>query len=257
MAEAGGSRAGREDALLPARSRQVTSEETRILAVDDDPQTLRYVREALLEAGYVPTVTGYAGEVLDLFERDRPILVLLDLVLPGSDGIELMKRIQAVKHVPVIFLSAYGRDETIAKALQMGAADYMVKPFSPTELVARVGAALRKRAGPVADTALEPFVLGALNIDYAAREVNIAERPVNLTATEYQLLFELSINAGRVVTHEHLLEHVWGWGHTSGKGVVRTFVKRLRHKLGDDASNPAYIFAEPRVGYRMGEPNDA
>ena len=201
-------------------------------------------------------MTGNPGEVLDLFARDRPSLVLLDLVLPGSDGIELMKHIQAIKHVPVIFLSAYGRDETIATALQMGAADYMVKPFSPTELVARIGAALRKGAG-LGSTAPEPYVLGDLNIDYTGRAVSVAGRPVKLTATEYGLLFELSINAGRVVTHEHLLEHVWGWGHSSGKGAVRTFVKRLRRKLGDDASNPAYIFAEPRIGYRMGKATSA
>ena len=248
-----GARAGREQGLLPRHSPGSVTEKTRILAVDDDPQALRYVREALSEAGYSPTVTGNPGEVLDLFARDRPSLVLLDLVLPGSDGIELMKHIQAIKHVPVIFLSAYGRDETIATALQMGAADYMVKPFSPTELVARVGAALRKGAG-LDDTAPEPYVLGDLNIDYTGRAVSVAGRPVKLTATEYGLLFELSINAGRVVTHEHLLEHVWGWGHSSGKGTVRTFVKRLRRKLGDDAGSPLYIFAVPRVGYRMGKP---
>ena len=252
-----GGRAAREDSLLRPTSSQGVTGKIRILVVDDDPQALRYVRRALSEAGYSPTVTGNPSEVLDLLLRDRPSLVLLDLILPGSDGIELMKRIQAETHVPVIFLSAYGRDETIAKALQMGASDYMVKPFSPTELVARVGAALRKRAGPGDDPAPEPFVLGDLCVDYAARGVSVAGRPVKLTATEYRLLFELSISAGRVVTHEHLLEHVWGWGHSGGKGIVRTFVKRLRRKLGDDASNPLYIFAEPRVGYRMGKPNDA
>ena len=124
-------------------------EPTRILCVDDDPQTLRYVRDALTRAGYAPIVTGDPEEVPRLMAEEAPQLVLLDLVLPGSDGIELMQAIREIADVPVIFLSAYGQDEVVAQAFDLGAADYVVKPFSPTELAARIRAALRKRAAPV------------------------------------------------------------------------------------------------------------
>ena len=226
-------------------------DQARVLAVDDDPMVLRYVRDALSRAGYAPVVTTDPDEALRIVERDRPRLVLLDLMLPGSDGIELMKSILDVAEVPVIFLSAYGRDEIIARAFEAGAADYMVKPFSPTELVARVRGALRRRLAPSAGEPSEPFVLGDLVIDYAERRVSVAGRAVHLTPTEYELLFELSVNAGRVLTFDALLDRVWGLGRSGERGSVRTYVKRLRRKLGEDAGGPKYIFAEPRVGYRM------
>ena len=125
---------------------------TRILVVDDDPQTLRYVRDALVAAGYAPLVTGDPEELSGLIKAEQPALVLLDLMLPGTDGIELMERVPELADLPVIFISGYGRDETIARALESGAADYIVKPFSPTELTARVRAALRRQAGR------EPFL---------------------------------------------------------------------------------------------------
>ena len=181
----------------------------------------------------------------------RARLVLLDLMLPGSDGIELMKSILDIAEVPVIFLSAYGRDEIIARAFEAGATDYMVKPFSPTELVARVRGALRRRMAASTGEPSEPFVLGDLVIDYAERRASVAGRSVHLTPTEYELLFELSVNAGRVLTFDVLLDRVWGLGRSGDRGSVRTYVKRLRRKLREDAGNPKYIFAEPRVGYRM------
>ena len=142
----------------------------RVLAVDDDPQALRYVRDALASAGYTPVVTGDPEEALRLVGEEKPDLVLLDLMLPGTDGIELMKDILGAGDVPVIFVSAYGRDELIARAFDMGAVDYVVKPFSPTELAARIRAALRKRA---ATEPSEPYVLGDLTIDYAERRVTL------------------------------------------------------------------------------------
>ena len=223
-------------------------ERVRVLAVDDDPQALRYVRDALAGAGYTPVVTGDPQEVLRLVEEEKPDLVLLDLMLPGTDGIELMKDILGAGDVPVIFLSAYGRDELIARAFDMGAVDYVVKPFSPTELAARIRAALRKRA---ASEPSEPYVLGDLTIDYAERRVTLAGRPLPLIAMEYRLLAELSANAGRLLTYEHLLERVWGEKSSGDVRPMRTIVSKLRRKLGDDADNPIYIFTEPRVGYRM------
>ena len=233
------------------RSQSGARDQARILAVDDDPTVLRYVRDALSRAGYAPVVTTDPEEALRILESDRPRLVLLDLMLPGSDGIELMKSILDIADVPVIFLSAYGRDEIIARAFEAGATDYMVKPFSPTELVARVRGALRRRMASSTGEPSEPFVLGDLVIDYAERRVSVAERAVHLTPTEYEVLFELSVNAGRVLTFDALLDRVWGLGRSSDRGSVRTYVKRLRRKLREDAGNPKYIFAEPRVGYRM------
>ena len=223
-------------------------ERVRVLAVDDDPQALRYVRDALASAGYTPVVTGDPEEALRLVGEEKPDLVLLDLMLPGTDGIELMKDILGASDVPVIFLSAYGRDELIARAFDMGAVDYVVKPFSPTELAARIRAALRKRA---ASEPSEPYVLGDLTIDYAERRVTLAGRPLPLIAMEYRLLTELSANAGRLLTYEHLLERVWGEKSSGDVRPMRTIVSKLRRKLGDDADNPTYIFTEPRVGYRM------
>ena len=223
-------------------------ERVRVLAVDDDPQALRYVRDALLKSGYMPVVTGDPEEALRIVGEEKPDLVLLDLMLPGTDGIELMKDILGAGDVPVIFVSAYGRDELIARAFDMGAVDYVVKPFSPAELAARIRAALRKRA---ASEPSEPYVLGDLTIDYAERRVTLAGRPLPLIAMEYRLLAELSANAGRLLTYEHLLERVWGEKSSGDVRPMRTIVSKLRRKLGDDADNPTYIFTEPRVGYRM------
>ena len=225
--------------------------ETRVLVVDDDPYTLRNVRGMLSQAGYSPIVTGDPAEVPALIRENRPHLVLLDLVLPGTDGIKMMEQTPVMADLPVIFLSAYGRDQTIADALQKGASDYLVKPFSPTELVARVQAALRRRAASDLAQQLEPYRLGGLTIDYAERTVSVHDRPVQLTATEYTLLYELSTNAGRVLSHDQLLERVWGMEAFGDAGLVRSFVKKLRRKLRDDARDPTYIFTEARVGYRM------
>ncbi len=223
----------------------------RVLAVDDDPQALRYVRDALDRAGYVSIATGNPEDVPRLMDEESPHLVLLDLMLPGNDGFEVMKDILKSEDVPVIFLSMYGQDDVVARALDMGASDYVVKPFSPTELVARIRAALRKRVAPYQAEPSEPYDAGGLSIDYAQRRVTLAGHPVELTATEYALLYELSVHAGRVLTHDQLLRRVWGPERTGEPWQVREVVKRLRRKLGDDAQDPSYIFTVPRVGYRM------
>ena len=239
----------------PARaagdSREAGRERTCILVVDDDPETLRYVRDTLTDAGYAPQVTGDPEDVPRLIKTTKPALVLLDLVLPGTDGIALMARVPELADLPVIFISGYGRDQTIAQALEAGAADYVVKPFSPTELVARIQAALRGRATPP-----EPYRLGDLAIHYEERRVTVAGRPVPLTVTEYDLIRALSVNAGRVLTHAYLLRRVWGPQHSGDARLVRAFVKKLRRKLGDAATSPAYIVTDPRVGYRMPKPDN-
>ena len=228
-----------------------------VLIVDDDPHTLRYVRQTLEDAGYVPVVTADPEEVLALVEHNRPSLVLLDLMLPGTDGIDLMRDIFGIADVPVIFLSAYGQDRVIAQAFEMGASDYVVKPFSPTELVARVGATLRRRTEPSHSTPSEPYRLGELTVDYAERLVAVDGRRLDLTAIEYRLLVELSISDGRVVTHEQLLRRVWSPKRPGNLQTLRTHLRRLRVKLGDDGTDHAYIVVEPRVGYRMANADES
>ncbi|MDE2844378.1 MAG: response regulator [Chloroflexota bacterium] len=230
------------------QGQQEETEAVRVLVVDDDPNDLRYLRDTLVQAGYAPVAAGDPEEALRLMEAERPALALLDLMLPDSDGIELMGAILGVADVPVIFLSAYGREEVVARALEMGADDYVVKPFSPTELAARIKAALRRR---VASEPLGPYVLGDLTVDFDQRRVTLADQQVHLTPTENGVLAELAAQAGRVVTHEHLLERVWGERGSGSLRPLRTMVGKLRRKLGDDADHPAYIFTEPRVGFRM------
>ena len=239
---------------LAAVPREAARQRTRILAVDDDPQLLRYVRHTLSEAGYTTTVTGDPEQVERLVEVEKPHLILLDLALPGTSGFELMKRIPDITDAPVMFLSGHGTAQDISRGLEMGAADYVVKPFSPTELLARIKAALRKGAASDRTEPREPYLLGDLTIDYAARLVTVAGRSVRLSATEYKLLFELSVNAGMVLTHDQLLRRVWDQDYSESSQVVRTYVTYLRRKLGDDAKSPTYIFTEPRVGYRMAKP---
>ncbi len=237
--------------LLPTlmqRQPTDTGDRVPILAVDDDPQALRYVRDTLTRSGYQPIVTAEPDEALRLMAEARPELVLLDLLLPGKDGIELMQDILKLADVPVIFLSAYGREEQIAKAFDMGAVDYVVKPFSPTELSARIRAALRRRA---VSEPVEPYVLRDLVIDYLGRSVTLAGRTVHLTPIEYRMLAELSANAGQVLSYERLLHRVWGATDAEDVRPMRTIVNKLRRKLGEDAESPGYIFTEPRIGYRM------
>ena len=234
-----------------ARSRQKLGKGTRILVVDDDPRALRYIRKVLSKAGFIPLVTPDPEEALLLAREERPHLILLDMVLPDSDGIDLMKDLLRLADLPVIFVSGYSKDRTIVQAFEQGAADYIVKPFSPTELVARVRAALRKEVDFHRAEPSGPYVLGDLTIDYAERRVRVAGQPVKLTVAEYELIFELSVNAGRVLTHNQLLRRIWGLANSGDVRVVRSLVRRLRHKLEDEATHPTYIFTEPRVGYLM------
>ena len=245
------------DAAAPAQAHvgpRLTSTGTgrvRILVVDDDPLALRYVRDLLTREGFAPIVTVDPDDVGRLITEERPHLVLLDLVLPRTDGIELLQRLPELQDIPVIFLSAYDRDQIVARALEAGAEDYIVKPFSPTELVARINTVLRRRVASPSAEPSEPYRLGDLTINYDERRVFFGGEAVALSDTEYRLLVELSVHAGRVLPHGELLQRVWGPGHSGRVGTIRTVVKNLRRKLGDDSRAPTLIFSEPRVGYRM------
>ena len=237
---------------LPAgRTKRTARDGVRVLVMDDDLQSLHYVRETLTRAGYVPIVTGDPADVLRLMAEEKPHLALLNLVLPDRHGVDLMNDILRVADLPVIFLSVYGQDDAVDRALDMGAADYLVKPFSPTELAARIRAALRKRLEPFAGEPSPFYDIGGLTIEYAQRRVAVDGEPVELTATEYAVLYELAVHAPRVLSHSLLLQRVWGPERIGEGWLLRDVVKRLRRKLGDTASNPRYVITEPRAGYRM------
>ena len=223
----------------------------RILVVDDDPEALRFLRNTLRTAGFAPMVTGDHRDLPRLLRTERPELVLLDLALPGADGIDLLQRLPGLADLPVIVVSGYSREETIAKALDAGATDYVVKPCSAGELAARVRAALRRRRTPA------KFALGELAIDFGRQRVHVAGRAVELTATEYEVLSVLAHGAGKVVTYDELLRRVWHRSDSSDSTLVRMQVSALRRKLGDDAENPTWIFSQRGVGYRMASPGES
>ena len=252
IAEDAGPATADDSASTPDLTPAGGANKTRVLVVDDDPQTLRSVRAVLSRAGYVPVITGDPEDVWLLLEEHKPALVLLDLVLPGTDGIALMEEILKTADVPVIFISAYGHDDAIARAFDSGASDYIVKPFSPTQLAARIRATLRRRTSSSLPVPKEPFEMGALKIEYTARAVQLADRPVRLTKIEYRLLADLSMNAGKTVPYEDLQKRVWRNWSLDDLRSLRSAVKNLRRKLGDDTRNPTYIFTESGIGYRLG-----
>ena len=244
---------GAENGPAPpsAYSRDPDRGQVRILTVESDPEVRRYILNALSEAGFTPVAANDPDEIELLAEAEDPQLLIVESMPLRCDASRLMERIRRTSDAPVIFLSANGSGQNMELAFELGAADYLVKPFTPTELVARTKAALRRR---LSSSRNEPFVMGDLTIDYSERRVTVAGRPVQLTATEYRLLFELSNAAGRVLTYEQLLRRAWGPLYSTDTRIVHTFVKQLRGKLGDDARCPKYIFTEPRVGYSMPRP---
>ena len=202
----------------------------------------------------MPITTRDAGELVHLVKTEKPELVLLDLSLPDDDGVQLISRILDLADIPLIVTPDEDGDELISRAFEAGAEDYLVKPYSPSELAARIKAVLRKREARVAVNVERPFSLGDLTIDYIDRIVTVSGRQLQLTPTEFKLLREFSANAGRALSHDHLLRRVWDSEYFDDTQVVRTFVKNLRRKLGDTGSSPKYILTVPRVGYRMPKP---
>jgi DNA-binding response OmpR family regulator/signal transduction histidine kinase len=233
---------------------QRTGPRLKILAVDDEPQVLRIIKRNLEDGGYRVVVTSDAEGALSMVETEEPDMVLLDLMLQGTTGLEVLRRIREFSGVPVIFLSSRAKEQDVVQALRAGADDYILKPFAPSELLARIEAALRRRVRPDELEAVPPFVLEDLAIDFARRDVTIAGEHVSLTATEYKLLYELATHAGRVLTHDQILQRVWGPEYSGESQLVRSFVRNLRRKLGDDAKSPRYILTEPQVGYRVADP---
>ena len=224
-----------------------------ILAMARNPQILEFLQDALVQTGYTPLTTSDPEAAVHLATARKPLLALLDLDLLGTDGFEQVQDLPKLIRVPVIFVSTQGGDRAVARALAAGGDDYLVAPFSPTELAARIQVVLRRRQPTLAPDPLPAtqYVRGELTIDPARRQAFLAGQPLRLTGIEYRLLAHLAAHAGHLVTHDQLMWHVWGLPATDGSGRLRTALKTLRRKLGDDASNPTYIFNEPRFGYRM------
>jgi len=247
-----------EPAAAPARPTTPTttagvrrSERPRILAVDDELPVLRYLQHSLDEAGYQCIVTSDPSQVTKFVELEQPDLVLLDLRLPGVSGFDLLARIREFSAAPVIFLSASDSSEDTVRALNLGADDYVTKPFAPSELLARIEAALRRHSLPGMSDSRPPFKVKGLEINFAERRVMLDGKEISLSATEYKLLYELATHSGLVLTFDQILQRVWGAEYGGETELVRSFIRNLRRKLNDDAKQPRYILTERQVGYRM------
>ncbi|MBI2171176.1 MAG: response regulator transcription factor [Chloroflexi bacterium] len=228
--------------------------EERILVVDDEPRYLRLIRFNLETAGYRVTGAATGEEALVLLADYPPELVVLDIMLPGQDGFEVCTRIRKVSDVPIIMLTARGAEADKVKGLRLGADDYVVKPFSAQELLARVEAVLRRARSAETPGLQTPFAIGALRVDFLTRKVTMGEREVRLSPTEYRVLRYLALNAGKVVTQDDLLEKVWGAGYRGEHEVLRVTVWRLRQRLEDDPQHPRFIVTVPGVGYLLESP---
>ncbi len=223
----------------------------KILIVDDEPQIRRFLRISLNAYGYEVIEAGRGEEAITRTAVDKVDLVILDLGLPDIDGQTVIEQIREWSTIPIIVLSVRSGDTEKVRALDNGAEDYLTKPFSIAELMARVRAALRKRGDGVNRDPV--FVHGALNIDLGKRRVAIDGQEVRLSRKEYGILRLLAANPGRVLTHQQLLREVWGAAHLEDTHYLRIHVAHLRQKLGDNPSQPRYILTEPGIGYRLAE----
>ncbi len=221
----------------------------RILVVDDDPGIMIAVKQSLTTQGYEIITATDGFEALEAFERESPELVLLDLIMPRCSGMEVCQRIREHSAIPIIVLSVKGGEADIVSVLNLGADDYLVKPFRLAELLARVRAVLR-RGSKIVQTRI---VCGDLEIDREKHRVTIAGRTVTLTPIEYALLAELAENVGRVLTTRLLLQKVWGPQYGDATDYIKGVIRRLRVKLEPDPAHPRYIITEPYLGYRLND----
>ncbi len=221
----------------------------RILLVDDDPGIMVAVKQALTTHGYEMTTATDGLEALAAFERELPELILLDLVMPRCSGLEVCQRIRELAATPIIILSVKGSEADIVSVLDLGADDYLVKPFRLAELLARVRAVLR-RGSKIQATKV---TCGDLKIDTEDHRVTMAGRIITLTPIEYALLAELAANVGRVLTTRLLLQRVWGHQYSDATDYIKGVVRRLRVKIEPDPAHPRYIITEPHLGYRLND----
>ena len=231
----------------------------KVVVVDDAPDIaevvslcfqLRWSGAEVLSAG-----DGRSG--IDLIEAESPDIVVLDVNLPDMDGFQILREVRRFSQVPVIMLTVKGADVDIARGLETGADDYMVKPFSHIELIARVEAVMRRSRGiPTVSNEERPFESGSLSVNFVSNEVRVKGQPVRLTSTEMKLLRHLVRNEGRLLTHDNLLTKVWGDGYQDTRDLLRVHIQHLRQKLGDSVDTPGIIVTEHGMGYKFVRPED-
>src|SRR5579862_3803302 len=224
---------------------------TKVLIIEDDPNIVDLIRSNLVVRGF-DTVVSAGGRVMDLLEAEQPDMVLLDLMLPEADGFELCRQIRERSPVAIIVVSARGGERDKVTALNMGADDYMTKPFGIEELLARILATLRRTrpADTAAEAAPSVIAIGAIEMDLIGQRVRMGGADVHLTPTEFALLRELALNRGKLVSRTHLLRRVWGRGYETETEYVRVYIRRLRAKL-EPPGSPPLILTQPRAGYRI------
>ncbi len=227
------------------------SSNPKILVIEDEERMARFVRLNLEQDGFQVSEALNGREGLDKLRTFMPDLILLDVMLPDIDGFELLKMIREIDNVPVIMLTAKGEEEDKVRGLELGADDYVTKPFSPRELVSRAKAVLRRveSSSVSSDDVIE--VDERLKIDFNRREIFVEGKQVKLRPTEYRLLYHLVQNAGWVLTYDQILSRVWGYEYRDEPHYVRLYINYLRQKLEKDPSNPKYILTERGVGYRF------
>jgi two-component system KDP operon response regulator KdpE len=225
----------------------------RILVVDDEPDVIESVRLGFaLQWREIDVVGAINGEsALDSIEANRPDIVLLDIGLPDIDGFEVLRQIRAFSDVPVVMLTAHDDSMDKVKGLELGADDYVTKPFNHLELMARVKAVLRRLDMPAPVSRAPSFRSGDLEVDFARQEARLKGERIELTPTEYKLLYHLIRNAGHILQHGTLLAKVWGREYVDEVDYIRVYIRRLREKLGDNPENPQYIRTERGLGYRF------
>lgn len=220
----------------------------RVLIIDDEPQIRRALRVGLAGHGYDVQLASTGEEGLDLAALAPPDVIILDLMLPGISGLEVCRELREWTKVPVLVLSARGEETAKVEALDLGADDYLTKPFGMDELLARLRAIMRRAGSESTSAVLE---CGEITLDQVRRRVTLRGEDVHLTPTEYEMLRFLMSNAGKVITHRALLQAVWGPGYDEGSATLRVFVGQLRKKIEPDPTRPTYIRTEPGVGYRF------
>ena len=228
------------------------NDKPRILVVDDEPQLTRVLRTGLKSHTYDVRTAADGLSGLETFNDWHPDLVITDLAMPNMNGLELCRKIRAVSPVPIIVLSAKGEEKTKVEALDIGADDFVTKPFGIDELLARIRAALRRALTPIVN-GVEPTLLqeGDFRVDLESRSVTVRDREIHLTPKEFDLLTYLMKHAGKVLTHRRLLAALWGGNSVEQNEYLRVFVGNLRKKIETDATTPRYILTEPWIGYRF------
>jgi two-component system KDP operon response regulator KdpE len=227
----------------------------RILVVDDEPKLVRLVREVLSATGHSVVSTGSGERAVEMVALEQPDLVVLDIILADAvDGYEVARRVREFSDVPIIMLTARARESDVLRGFDAGADDYLTKPFSSKELLARVRAVLHRARHEPAEAADAQWVCGDLRVDAARRRVSVAGRDIHLTRTEYSLLLELARHRNQVLLHEHLLAAVWGPEYRDDIDYLRAYIRYLRQKLEPDPAAPQMILTEPGVGYVLACP---